>query len=45
MTGDQFKPIDKPYYRQWQKGLETLQKPTKPSKAKPHKKGKKKAKQ
>ena len=39
-SGDQFKPIDKPYWKQWQKGLETHQKPAKPARVKLHKKGK-----
>ena len=41
MSGEQFREIDKPYYRQWQKRVADA-KLVKPGK--PHKKGKKKAK-
>jgi hypothetical protein len=43
MSGDQFKPIEKPYWRQWQKRVADA-KLVKVAKPKKRKKGKKKAK-
>ena len=37
MSGDQFAPIEKPYYKQWQKRLES--KPVKVAKPKKRKRG------